>query len=103
MSLCIPYEANEPKNHWNGPCATFPRPNNVEHGSIHDAQQELVRAVVWYDERRSGLGDELVEAVALRVEDIRECTSRPPRADDADDADELYRALNRGNDCETIR
>jgi plasmid stabilization system protein ParE len=47
--------------------------------SFHpDAQQELIHAAVWYDDRREGLGDEFIDAVSDLVADICRMPERFP-------------------------
>ncbi len=42
------------------------------------AQQELIDAAVWYDDRREGLGDEFVDAVSGKVVEICGAPERFP-------------------------
>lgn len=44
-----------------------------------DARAELRAAAVWYDERRPGLGDELVAAVSSTLDRIQEAPASFPR------------------------
>ncbi len=47
--------------------------------SFHpDAQQELINAAVWYDDRRDGLGDIFVDAVSSKVEEACKTPERFP-------------------------
>ena len=43
-----------------------------------EAQQELIDAAVWYDDRREGLGDEFIDAVSALVAEIRSMPERFP-------------------------
>ncbi len=39
--------------------------------SFHpEAQDELIEAAIWYDDRRDGLGDDFVDAVSAQVDSI---------------------------------
>jgi plasmid stabilization system protein ParE len=42
------------------------------------AQQELIDAAMWYDDRREGLGDEFVDVVSDKVVDICRMPERFP-------------------------
>lgn len=44
------------------------------------AQQELIEAALWYDEQRPGLGDEFIDTVVARVNDLRDDPQRFPTA-----------------------
>ena len=47
--------------------------------SFHpEAQQELIDAAVWYDDRREGLGDEFIDAVSDKVVEICRLPERFP-------------------------
>ena len=47
--------------------------------SFHpDAQQELIDAAVWYDDRQEGLGDEFVDEVSDKVVNICKMPERFP-------------------------
>lgn len=47
--------------------------------SFHpDAEQELIDAAVWYDDRREGLGDEFIDAVSDKVIEICKMPERFP-------------------------
>ncbi len=43
-----------------------------------EAQQELIDAAIWYDDRREGLGDDFVDAVSDQVADICKMPERFP-------------------------
>lgn len=47
--------------------------------SFHpEAQQELIDAAIWYDDRRDGLGDSFIDAVFAQVVDICKTPERFP-------------------------
>ena len=47
--------------------------------SFHpDAQQELIDAAIWYDERCEGLGDSFIDAVSDQVRNICNMPERFP-------------------------
>jgi plasmid stabilization system protein ParE len=43
-----------------------------------EAQQELIEAAIWYDDRQEGLGDRFIDAVSAQVVDICDMPERFP-------------------------
>ena len=47
--------------------------------SFHpEAQQELIDAAIWYDDRQEGLGDKFIDAVSTQLVDICRMPGRFP-------------------------
>ena len=58
-----------------------------------DARAELRLAAIWYDERRPGLGDELIAAVSSTLERIAQAPSSFPKWPDVRAALPIHRAV----------